>query len=405
MKQLIIKDSLPNNRSLTILGSTGTIGKNTIDLIASNISPRQMIGSGSNNFKIEALTAQNNVELLAKQAKSLNAKMAVIGNESLYNKLKSLLSGTNIVVAAGAGAIAEAASRKVDVVMTGIVGAAALPPTLAAIRQGAIIGLANKECLVCAGDLMIQEAEKYGATIIPVDSEHNAIFQCFDFNQLDNIEKITLTASGGPFRTFTQEQMENVTVAQAIKHPNWKMGAKISVDSATMMNKGLEIIEAYHLFPIKKNQIDTIIHPESIIHALVYYNDGSVVAGLSIPDMRVPISYSLGWPNRMENNTKRLDFTEISSLTFEQADNKKFPALKIAQEALNTGGTATAILNAANEIAVENFLKGTIGFTDIYKIVEETLENLTISAIYTMDEIFDIDKQARITALEIIKRI
>jgi 1-deoxy-D-xylulose-5-phosphate reductoisomerase len=382
---LPMQKNLPAHKHISVLGATGTIGQNTLSLIAENPS----------QYTVHALTSQSRVAELAEAAKASRAKLAVIGDESLYAELKTRLQGTGIEAAAGKQAINDAAARPADMVVSGIVGAAALEPTLAAIRKGTSIGLANKECLVCAGDLMMDEAKRHNAALIPIDSEHNAVFQTFDFNQPKAIERVTLTASGGPFRNFSREQMQHVTPEQAVNHPNWTMGAKISVDSASMMNKGLEIIEAYYLFPVEKQQIDAIIHPESIVHCLVSYYDGSMLAGLSIPDMRVPIAYALGWPNRIPTATKRMNLAEIGKLTFEQPDETKFPCLRIAREALNTGGTATCILNAANEIAVAAFLQKKISFLAIADVVEAALAAIPAEALSSLEQIAEVDAQAR----------
>ncbi len=375
-------------RRISIFGATGTIGQNTLHLIA------QSTGA----FAVEALVSSTRVRELAEAVKSCGAKLAVIEDESKYEELKHLLAGTGIEAASGKQAVLEAAARPVDMLVSGIVGAAALAPTLVAIRQGVTIGLANKECLVCAGDLMIAEAARYNAKLLPIDSEHNAVFQTLDFAHPETIERITLTASGGPFRTFLREEMVNVTPEQAVAHPNWSMGAKISVDSATMMNKGLEIIEAYHLFPVEKQQIDAIIHPESIVHCLVAYRDGSMLAGLSIPDMRVPIAFALAWPERMETETKRLNLAEIGKLTFEKPDEVKFPALHIARAALEAGGTAPCVLNAANEIAVAAFLEKKLSFLGIAAVVEETLAQLPAEVLTSLEQVYDTDKIARAKA-------
>jgi len=381
-------------KRVAILGSTGTIGRNTIKLIDDH----------PEDFSVEALTASNSVEMLAGQARRLHAKTAVIENKELYFDLKEALMGTEIEAMAGMDSIIEVAGRETDIVIAGIVGSASMAPTMAAIRRGSTIGLANKECLVCAGELMINEVKKYNAHLIPVDSEHNSVFQSLDSKNFKKIEKITLTASGGPFRTFTQEQMAEVTPQQAVNHPNWKMGAKISVDSATMMNKGLEVIEAYHLFPVNEDQIDVLVHPESIIHSIVSYADGSCIAGMSNPDMCVPIAYALGWPKRLKTETPRLDLAEIGKLTFETPDEEKFPALKLTRQAMKTGGTATAILNAANEVAVENFICGAIKFLDIVRIVEETLSILPAEKLTSLDQLEEIDTIARQTARELINK-
>jgi len=386
-------DPSGNPRSVTILGSTGSVGCNTIDLIERN----------RDAFVVEALTARRNVTLLADQARRLRPRVAVIADPSLYDELKSALEGTDVTPAAGGDAVIEAASAPTDWVMAAIVGAAGLEPTMAAVRRGAIVALANKECLVCAGALMIDQIKACGATVVPVDSEHNAIFQVFDFDRPDSVEKITLTASGGPFRTLDIEAMAHVTPSQAIAHPNWDMGAKISVDSATMMNKGLELIEAYHLFPVKEDQIDIVIHPQSVVHSMVAYIDGSTLAQLGSPDMRTPIAYSLGWPVRMAAPAPRLDLAQLGQLTFEAPDNKRFPALKLAREALQTGGAAPTILNAANEIAVGGFLANKIAFLDIARIVERTLETIIPSKMQSLGDVRDVDTRARTVAESLVK--
>ena len=375
----------PATRSITILGSTGSVGANTVDLVARN----------PESFVVEALTANRNVELLAQQAKALNARMAVVADVSCFRSLQRALSGTGIEVAAGPEAVIAAAARPADWLMASIVGAAGLKPTLAAVERGGIIGLANKDCLVCAGGLMMAEIVRCGATMIPVDSEHSAIFQVFDFDNADKVESLILTASGGPFRSLDRTQMAAVTPAQAVAHPNWDMGAKISVDSATMMNKGLELIEAYHLFPVEVRQIEIVVHPQSVIHSLVTYVDGSVLAQLGCPDMRTPIAYALAWPHRMPTPAQRLSLAEIGQLTFEAPDEQRFPALRLAREALADGGAASAILNAANEVAVHSFLAGDIGFLAIPEVVEETLTAMSAKTPETLDDIFEIDAEAR----------
>ena len=372
-------------RSVTILGSTGSIGCNTIDLIERN----------RDDYVVEALTANGNVELLAEQAKKLSARLAVCADEDRYVDLKRALAGTSIDVAAGPSGLLEAANRPAEWVMAAIVGAAGLGPTLAAAQRGAIVALANKECLVCAGSLMLKEVAESGATLLPVDSEHNAIYQVFDFERRAQIEKIILTASGGPFRQHTIEQMKNVTPAEAIAHPNWDMGAKISVDSATMMNKGLELIEAFYLFSLPPDQLEVLVHPQSIIHSLVAYVDGSVLAQLGTPDMRTPISYTLGWPKRMSAPSERLDLAQIGKLTFEPPDVNRFPALRLAHEALREGGAAPTILNAANEQAVHGFLAEKIGFLDIPRIVEKTLERVPAVSLGSLADVEDTDRDAR----------
>jgi 1-deoxy-D-xylulose-5-phosphate reductoisomerase len=379
-------------RRITILGSTGSIGCSTIDLIKRDPEA----------YKVEALTANRNVDALAEQARLLDAQFVAIGDPDRYEDLKLALSGRNAEVAAGPEAIVEAAARGADWVMAGIVGAAGLKPTLEAVRQGAVVALANKECLVCGGDLMLDEISRSGATLLPVDSEHNAIFQVFDFDRRDSIEKIILTASGGPFRTTSIEDMAKVTPAEAVAHPNWDMGAKISVDSATMMNKGLELIEAYYLFGLPEDKIDILVHPQSIIHSMVAYVDGSVLAQLGSPDMRTPISYTLAWPQRMVAPSARLDLGKIATLTFEPPDSERFPALRLAREALKAGGAAPNILNASNEVAVAGFLDNNLGFLDIPRIVAETLEKMPVSAIRSVDDALSVDNEARHIARDIM---
>ena len=379
-------------RRVTILGSTGSIGCNTIDLIARH----------SGAFAIEALTAQRNVERLAEQARAVGAKQAVIGDPALYGALKEALAGSETTAAAGAQALIEAAAAPADFVMAGIVGAAGLRPTLAAAAQGAIIGLANKECLVCAGSLMLAEVERGGATLLPVDSEHNAIYQVFDFERSEGVEKIVLTASGGPFREASMETMAEATPEQAVAHPNWDMGAKISVDSASMMNKGLEMIEAFHLFPVDAEQIEVLVHPQSVIHSMVAYVDGSVLAQLGTPDMRTPIAYSLAWPARMAAPSPRLDLATLGRLTFEPPDPVRFPALRLAREALNQGGSAPIVLNAANEVAVEGFLERRIGFLEIAHTVERCLEETNHRAVDRLDDVYEIDGTARERAARLL---
>lgn len=375
-------------RKLSILGSTGSIGCNTLDVMSQH----------RERYDIVALTAQDNVDKLIEQALAIAPKYVAIGNEAHYHTLKKALVGTNIEIAAGAAAIEQAASMSADWIMAAIVGFAGLKPTLNAIEQGAHVALANKECLVCAGELMQATAARSGATLLPVDSEHNAIFQLFDTARSEQIEKVVLTASGGPFRDFTIEQLQRVTPAQAVKHPNWSMGAKISVDSATLMNKGLELIEAYHLFPLTPSQLGVVVHPESIIHSMVYYCDGSVLAQLATPDMRIPIAHTLGWPERLKLSTPALDLAQVGSLHFEAPDEARFPCLALAKSALNAGNAATITLNAANEIAVESFLNGSLRFMDIAGVVEHTLNRIKHTSVTTLEEIITLDAAARQTA-------
>jgi 1-deoxy-D-xylulose-5-phosphate reductoisomerase len=372
-------------RRVTILGSTGSVGQNTVDLLLRN----------PDGFEVEALTANRDALRLAEQAKALGARFAAVADPAHYKTLKEALAGSGIEAACGAAAVVEAAQRPADWVMAAIVGAAGLEPTLAAIRRGVIVGLANKEVLVCAGELFMQEVDRYGATLLPVDSEHNAIWQCFDFARVEAIEKIILTASGGPFRERSLREMGDVTPEQAVAHPNWSMGAKISVDSATMMNKGLEVIEAHHLFRLPSERIDIVIHPQSIVHSLVSYRDGSVLAQLGTPDMRTPIAYVLGWPARVAAPTKRLDLAEVGKLTFEPPDERRFPALRLAREALAQGGGSPTVLNAANETAVHAFLGGKIGFLDISATVERTLELMPGGSLESLDDVYNFDRTAR----------
>lgn len=378
-------------RSVTVLGSTGSVGTSTIDLILR--SPGR--------FSVDTLTGNSNVALLAEQAIQVNAKMAVIADETRYDDLKAALSGTNIYVSAGRNALIEAASRPSDWVMASIVGAAGLAPTLEAVRRGAVVGLANKECLVSAGEFFCREVAAANARLIPVDSEHSAIYQVFDFERPERVERIILTASGGPFRERTLDTLQDVTPAQAVAHPNWDMGAKISVDSATMMNKGLEFIEAYHLFPVNSEQIEILVHPQSVIHSMVEYVDSSVLAQLGTPDMRTPIAYALAWPDRMETPSSRLKLEDIQILTFEAPDPERFPAIRLTREALNIGGTAPTVLNAANEIAVELFLTEKLSFLNIAHVVEETMQQIPRSNLGSLDDVYAIDTEARRVAAEI----
>ncbi len=372
-------------RRISILGSSGSIGRSTLEVIRRN----------PERFAVDTLTAMDNVALLAEQAREFNASLAVIGKEEHYGALKEALAGADIEIAAGQAAIEEAAQRPVDMLVAAIVGAAGLKPVLAALSQGICVALANKECLITAGEIMLACAKQNQAAIIPVDSEHSAIFQAIDAHNVQNIDSITITASGGPFRLSTLEEMRVATPAQAVRHPTWSMGAKISVDSATMMNKGLELIEAYYLFPVKEEQLQVVVHPESIIHALVSYLDGSVLAQMSIPDMRTPIAYALGWPQRIQSGTPSLKLQEIGSLSFAEVDDARFPAPMLARRALRAGASATIALNAANEVAVDAFLKERTGFLDITKIVEKTLEKVENAAISSVEDILAADASAR----------
>ena len=372
-------------RRVTVLGSTGSVGCNTVAMLERDID----------QYEIVALTARANVKLLAEQARRLKPKIAVVSDVSRYQDLKIELAGSGVEAAAGIEAVVEAASLPTDWVMAAIVGTAGLAPTLAAIRHGGVVALANKECLVSAGGLFTKEVKKYDTDLLPVDSEHNGIFQVFDFKHPEGVEKIVLTASGGPFRSMSRQQMRDVTPEQAVAHPNWDMGRKISIDSATMMNKGLEIIEAFHLFPVKQEQIEIVVHPQSVVHSMVAYRDGSVLAQLGIPDMRVPIAFTLAWPNRFSVPVRRLDLAKLGKLTFEAPSEGLFPALRLAREVLLEGGSAPAVMNAANEIAVEGFLDRRIGFLEIVEIVERTLNKLQIPKADTIEEISEVDKLAR----------
>jgi 1-deoxy-D-xylulose-5-phosphate reductoisomerase len=378
-------DDADDRRGLTILGSTGSVGCSTVDLVERSLGA----------FRVEALTGHRNATLLADQARRLGARIAVVGDPAAYDELRAGLSGTGIEAAAGADALIAAAERPAEVVIAGIVGSAGLAPTLAAVRRGAIIGLANKECLVSAGSFMVTQVETCGARIVPVDSEHSAIFQVFDFDNAECVEKIILTASGGPFRTLDRRAMALMTPSQAVAHPNWDMGAKISVDSATMMNKGLELIEAFHLFPISADQIDIVVHPQSVVHSLVAYCDGSVLAQMGTPDMRTPIAYALAWPRRMPAPVERLRLVDVGTLTFEAPDPTRFPALRVARSALAAGGSAPTVMNAANEVAVQHFLAGEIGFLDIIAIVEDTLGRLSGHPLTSLDDVLAVDQEAR----------
>ncbi len=375
----------PHPRSVTILGSTGSVGTNTVDLIA----------GARDRFDVVALTAHSRVDLLAAQARRLRPQLAVIADDSLYGDLTAALAGSGIGAAAGRQALIEAAMRPAEWVMAAIVGAAGLAPTLAAVRRGAVVALANKETLVCAGALMMNEVTQHGATLLPVDSEHNAIFQVLETDRREEIERIILPASGGPFRERSLDEMADVTPEQAVAHPNWDMGAKISVDSATMMNKGLELIEAHHLFAMPEPRIEILVHPQSVVHSMVAYVDGSVLAQMGQPDMRTPIAYTLAWPARMLAPVARLDLAAIGRLTFESPDPRRFPALRLARQALCNGGGAPTILNAANEVAVHGFLDGALGFLGITSLVERTLEAVPPHTPSSIEEVWALDREAR----------
>lgn len=370
---------------MTILGSTGSIGKSTVDLLLGHRDQYQTV----------ALTAHKNVALLSEQARLLNARHAVIGDETLYNDLKTALSGTQTTVAAGAAAVIEAATMPADWIMAAILGAAGIEPTLKAIQQGKIVALANKESLVAAGTFMMDAVKKSGGTLLPVDSEHNAVFQVLDPSQRSKLKRIILTASGGPFLRRNRDELHDITPAEAVRHPNWSMGAKISVDSATMMNKALEIIEASYLFELKSEQVDAIIHPQSVVHSMVEYIDGSILAQMGAPDMRTPIAYTLGWPERIATTGQTLNLTQSMNLSFEAIDVARFPSVKLARQVLASGQGAAITLNAANEVAVEAFLAGKIKFTAIEMIAEKALQIAKIEPISSLDDIFAQDFASR----------
>jgi 1-deoxy-D-xylulose-5-phosphate reductoisomerase len=380
-------------KSITILGATGSIGTSTLDLINRN----------PDAFEIVALTAHSDVEGLALAARKCSARHAVIGDADKYHVLKDVLAGSGITAAAGLEAVTEAAAMDAEWTMAAIVGCAGMMPVLAALKRGKSVALANKEALVSAGALMMNAAKASGATLLPVDSEHNAIFQCLDRSAPAGVAKIILTASGGPFRTWSAEAMASVTPAQAVKHPNWSMGAKISVDSATMMNKGLELIEAWHLFGLPSARLDVLVHPQSVIHSMVEYIDGSVLAQLGSPDMRTPIAHTLAWPQRMETPSERLNLAQIGKLEFEVPDLEHFPSLRLARDAMESGGACPAILNAANEVAVAAFLDGRTGFCNIAVIVERALGRYQPVAPQSVEDVLAIDGEARRIAHELLE--
>jgi 1-deoxy-D-xylulose-5-phosphate reductoisomerase len=386
-------------RRVTVLGSTGSIGTATLDVIRFARSHY-----GPHSFPLQALTAQKNVALLAAQARELRPQVAVVGDSSLKSALADELTGTDIEVLAGAEGVIEAAQRPSEMLVSAIVGAAGLAPTLEAARRGAIVALANKECVVAAGEVFRRAAADSRGVLIPVDSEHSAAFQLLDFAQRQAIETITLTASGGPFRTWPLERMAAVTPEQAVRHPNWSMGAKISVDSATLMNKGLELIEAHVLFGVPPEKLDIVVHAQSVVHCLVSYADGSVLAHLSAPDMKTPIAHALGWPNRIASPARALNVADLGQMTFERPDYVRFPCLGLARKCLEAGGNSPTVLNAANEIAVEQFLNRKIGFLGIAKIVEQTLSAFDLSsngnAPATLDDVLELDAAARAKARE-----
>jgi len=379
-------------KKISIFGSTGSIGKNTIEVIKNDLK----------NFAVVALVARNDVKTLIAQALLVKPSYVVIENEKYFLELKSALKTLKKTeVLAGQKAILEVAKVQCDLFISAIVGAAGMLPTLNAIKAGSHIGLANKESLVCAGHFLMAEAKKQKVKIFPIDSEHNAIFQIFENENLEMIESIVLTASGGPFFN-SKKDPKKISVAEALKHPNWKMGAKVTIDSATMMNKGLEMIEAFHLFPVKKKQIEILVHPQSIVHGMVNYHDGSSLAMLSAPDMKVPISYALSHPHRMKIKHKKLDLAAVQNLSFFAPDEKKFPAIRICREVLESDGSAPTVMNAANEIAVAKFLNGEISFDKITQITEKTLAKIAHKKLKSIDEVLEFDERARELALVIL---
>ncbi|MEC3948941.1 1-deoxy-D-xylulose-5-phosphate reductoisomerase [Sphingobium sp. HWE2-09] len=382
-------------KRVSIFGATGSVGLSTLDLIRRE----------RDAYGVVALTANSDVDSLAALARETGAQVAVIGQERLYGALKDALAGSGVEAAAGEEALVEAAAMDADWTMASIVGCAGLRPTMAALKTGRTVALANKESLVSAGGLMMQAATASGATLLPVDSEHNAIFQCLAGSSLEDVARITLTASGGPFRTRSRAEMADITVAQAVAHPNWSMGAKISVDSATMMNKGLELIEAAHLFPVGLDRIEILVHPQSVIHSMVEYRDRSTLAQLGSPDMRIPIAHALAWPQRMATPCQPLDLARIGRLDFEAPDTERFPALRLARAAAEAGGATPAILNAANEVAVAAFLAGRIGFLDIAMIVEDVLNCYSAATPCVIDDVLAADGRARMEAGQVMERM
>ncbi len=372
-------------RRIAILGATGSVGRSTLDLVE----------RAPDLFEVEALTARRNVDALADTARRTNAKLAVVADADRYGDLREKLAGSGCRAAAGADGLLEAATGDAEWVMAAIVGCAGLLPTMAAIEKGKTVALANKEALVTAGALMTDAAAASGAVVLPVDSEHNAIFQCLAGNRKQDVSRLILTASGGPFREATIQRMRDATPAEAVAHPRWSMGAKISVDSATLMNKGLELIEAHHLFGLSSASMDVVVHPQSVVHSLVEFVDGSMLAQLGSADMRIPIAYTLAWPRRMETPAERLSLVEIGRLDFERPDLQRFPALRLARETLESGGAAPVILNAANEVAVDAFLKGRIGFCEISSLVEQALGEIQAPAPSSVAEVVALDEETR----------
>jgi 1-deoxy-D-xylulose-5-phosphate reductoisomerase len=386
-------------RSVTILGATGSIGSSTVDLLK-----RQ-----NGRFTVNALTAHRNGAALGRLARELGARFAAVGDPDAYGELKAELSGSGIELAAGSDAVTEAARRPAEWVIGAITGAAGLRPTLAAAERGGIVALANKECLVCAGGLFMRRAAAAGTTVLPVDSEHNALFQAMAGDRREDVRRVILTASGGPFRTWSAAAIRAATPAQALKHPNWSMGPKVTIDSATLMNKGLEVIEAFHLFALRPDEIDVLVHPQSVVHGLVEFRDGSLIAQLGSPDMRIPIAHCLAWPQRIDGPAARLDLAQLATLTFENPDLTRFPALSLARQALEAGGGAPTVLNAANEVAVAEFLAEKVGFAGIVALVAATLEAAGRRGLTrepsSVDDALSIDHESRMLASGLLPEI
>jgi 1-deoxy-D-xylulose-5-phosphate reductoisomerase len=386
-------------RSVTILGATGSIGASTVDLLKRERA----------HYRVEAVSANTNAAALAALAREVGARFAAVGDADAYRELKDELSGSGIEAAAGEGALVEAAQRPAQWVIGAIAGAAGLKPTLAAAERGAIVALANKECLVCAGGLFMRRAAAAGATVLPVDSEHNALFQAMSGSRRADVRRVILTASGGPFRTWSAAAIRAATPDQALKHPNWSMGPKVTIDSATLMNKGLEVIEAFHLFALRPDEIDVLVHPQSIVHGLVEFRDGSLIAQLGSPDMRIPIAHCLAWPERIDGPAARLDLAKVATLTFEDPDFIRFPALGLARRALETGGSAPTVLNAANEVAVAKFLSRELGFTGIAALVAATLEAAVRRGLTrepaSIEDALSVDQESRLLAVQLLPEI
>ena len=402
MSAVPLKNDKPSEvrvRTVTVLGATGSIGDSTMDLLR----------GAPGRYRVEALTANSNVDALAKLAREFNARFAAVADPARLGALKEALAGSGIECGAGESAIIEAASRPADWLMAAVSGAAGLKPALAAVDRGTTIALANKECLVCAGDFFMERAAKAGARILPADSEHNALFQALSSGNRDELTRVIITASGGPFRTWAPADIEKATLAQALKHPNWSMGQKITIDSASMMNKGLEVIEAACLFALSPDEIDVLVHPQSIVHGMVEFSDRSVVAQLGSPDMRTPIAHCLGWPERIQGPAAKLDLAKIGQLTFEAPDFERFPGLRLAYDALRTGNGATTVFNAANEVAVAAFIGEKIRFGAIARLVEATLNGWVragnLAPLTSADDAIAIDHNARNMAASLLPQI